>query len=129
MQSLYILFFLAYLLSLIFFLVPNIPWDIYSLSDHLNLPQLPELLSCFLYCQTHPDVNIAHEDVPLAQCPPISGQVHVFPSAVATFFTPSDKSEIGGMYHEHICAVHSWHKGPAHYDCAFMEPGTNLPGF
>lgn len=109
--------------------MPNIPRDVYSLSEHLDLPQLPELLSRFLYRQTHPDINIAHEDVPLAQCPPISGRVRVFPSAVATFFAPSDKSGIGGMYRERIRAVRSWRKGPARYDCAFVEPGTDLPGF
>ncbi|KAF8810283.1 hypothetical protein BYT27DRAFT_7253875 [Phlegmacium glaucopus] len=70
--------------------VPHVPQNIHHLSMHLNLPHLPDLLSHFLYCQTHPNLDVAHEDIPLDQCPPISGQVCTFSSAIATFFAPSD---------------------------------------
>ena len=45
------------------------------------------------------------------------------------FYAPSDLSGVGGMHRERIRAVSSWRKGPARYDCAFVEKDPDLPGF
>jgi hypothetical protein len=45
----------------------------------------------------------------------------VFRSAVVTYYAPSDESGIGGIYCEHIHTTLSWWRGPAYYDCAFVN--------
>jgi hypothetical protein len=47
---------------------------------------------------------------------------------VATFYSPSDISGVGGMRKERIRAVKSWRKGPARYDCIFVETDPDAPG-
>ena len=32
------------------------------------------------------------------------------------------------MRNEHICAVKSWRRGPAHHDCIFVETDPDAPG-
>jgi len=54
-------------------------------------------------------------------------KITVYPSAVATFFSPSDISGIGGMCCEHIHAVDSWRKGPPQHNCIFVETDPNSP--
>jgi hypothetical protein len=83
----------------------------------------------FLYSQEHPDIDIPLKDIPISQCPSFSGKVKVFPSAVATFYAPSDQSGIGGMYRERIRAVRSWRGGAPRRDCIFVEQDTDQPGF
>jgi hypothetical protein len=36
---------------------------------------------------------------------------------------------LGGQLRERIRAVRKWRKGPARYDCIFVEKDTDLPGF
>ena len=68
----------------------------------------------------------------LSKHPPISlsltRKITAYPSAVATFFSPSDISGIGGMHCEHIHAVDSWRKGPPGHDCIFVETDLDSPG-
>jgi hypothetical protein len=52
----------------------------------------------------------------------------VYPSAVTTFYAPSDILEIGGMCRECICAVKSWRKGPSRYDTIFVNSDPNMEG-
>ncbi|KAJ7442697.1 hypothetical protein B0H11DRAFT_2162982 [Mycena galericulata] len=33
------------------------------------------------------------------------------------------------MHHERIRATKSWYRGPARYDCVFLEHNKDLPGF
>ncbi|KAJ6587718.1 hypothetical protein B0H10DRAFT_2333593 [Mycena sp. CBHHK59/15] len=73
--------------------IPTLPRTPHLLAEHLHLPSLPNLIRHFLYSQDHPDLDIP---------------VKVFPSAVATFYAPSDQSGIGGLLRERIRAVHSW---------------------
>ncbi|KAF8436847.1 hypothetical protein L210DRAFT_3339360, partial [Boletus edulis BED1] len=73
-----------------------------DLAEELDIPELPTLIRRFLYDQLHPDA-----DVPLQQMPVYGGRLNVFHSAMATFFAPSDPSEIGSMYREHIRATPS----------------------
>lgn len=99
------------------------------MSGHLGLPNLPELVSRFLYEQTHPDLDIPLIDVPLGDCPDYTGKVYVYPSAIATFYAPSDRSGIGGMYRERIRSVQSWRGGAERRDCVYVEHNAELPGF
>ena len=60
--------------------------------------------------------------------PPSYEKSTVHPSAVATFYAPSDISGVGGMCYRQVCAVDNWRKGPARYDCSFVETNLNAPG-
>lgn len=59
---------------------------------------------------------------------PFDKKITVYPSAVATFFSPSDISGVGGMRSERICAVDSWRKGPPWHDCVFVETDPDSSG-
>lgn len=100
-----------------------------TLGAFLKIPGLPDMIRRFLFSQKNPDSDIPLHDVPLDDCPLYSGKVKVFPSAVATFFAPSDQSGIGGMYRERIRAVRSWRGGAPRYDCVFVEQDAEQPGF
>lgn len=52
--------------------------------------------------------------------PEINGKVHVYTSAHAVFYAPSDISGLGGLHHERIRSVKSWYGGPARRDCVFV---------
>lgn len=67
--------------------------------------------------------------VALDTCPEAPSRIFMYPSAVAMFYAPSDLSGVGGMHRERIRAVSSWRKGPARYDCAFLEKDPGLAGF
>ncbi|KAJ7189371.1 hypothetical protein GGX14DRAFT_538195 [Mycena pura] len=60
--------------------------------------------------------------------PPLPTSVMTFPSAIATFFAPSDHSSSTGLLHERIRAVPSWRNGPPRYDCVYIA-GDDQPGF
>jgi hypothetical protein len=81
------------------------------------------LIRQFLHGQLHPDSEIESlisADGALEDLPDFHEKISVYNSASATFYAPSDLSGIGGMRHEHIRAVQSWHKGPPRYDCVFV---------
>jgi hypothetical protein len=83
----------------------------------------------FIYSQEHPDIDIPTANIPIADCPLCPGKVKTFPSAVATFYTPSDQSGVGGMYRERIRAVRSWWGSAPRRDCIFVEHDTDQLGF
>ncbi|KAJ7795737.1 hypothetical protein B0H13DRAFT_2510909 [Mycena leptocephala] len=82
-----------------------------ALAALLDGPDLPTMIRRFIYSQEHPDIDIPTANIPIADCPLCPGKVKTFPSAVATFYTPSDQSGVGGMYRECIRAVRSWWGG------------------
>ncbi|KAI0028258.1 hypothetical protein K488DRAFT_80772 [Vararia minispora EC-137] len=85
------------------------PRKLQDLTDKLNMPDLPLLARQFLYFQLNP----GEEGVPdEAEYPDIVGQVHVFHSATATFYAPSDDSGLQGMRREIIRSTPSWHEQP-----------------
>ncbi|KAG2142815.1 uncharacterized protein EDB93DRAFT_1292179 [Suillus bovinus] len=94
----------------------------------LDIPSFPTLIRLFLYDQIHADNHHSSADVPLRNCPSYMGPIKIFHSAAATFITPSDPSGITGMRHEHIRVVPSWHKGPARFDCAFVNTDDRHDG-
>ncbi|KAF8490678.1 hypothetical protein F5888DRAFT_1807962 [Russula emetica] len=71
---------------------------------------------------------ISADDVPLEHCPVFVGRVHVFHSAVARFFAPSDLCGAGGMYQERIRCNPSWRDEYARYDTVFVQTGPDVGG-
>ncbi|KAI0309828.1 hypothetical protein OF83DRAFT_1278998 [Amylostereum chailletii] len=88
--------------------VCHLPRPVDMLAATINIPRLQELIRHFLYDQQFPDSEISPADAALASCPRFDGHVTVFPSAVATFYAPSDLSGIGGMHRERIRSTSSW---------------------
>jgi hypothetical protein len=99
--------------------------DVSSLTDELDIPELPQLIIRFL-CEQLDDSG-AHED-PGHSCPRFAGRVRVFNRATATFHTPSDPSNDEGMRHEVIRAAPSWLKGMPRYDCVYINSDNELIG-
>jgi hypothetical protein len=99
-----------------------------DLAKEINEPHLIEHVRRFLYDQLYPDSNLPSSDVSLNACPVFMGKVSIFLSAVATYYAPSDPSGIGGMHREHFRATPSWRRGPARYDCVFVNSHPELGG-
>ncbi|KAF8508678.1 hypothetical protein BU17DRAFT_77929 [Hysterangium stoloniferum] len=76
--------------------------------------------------QIHADPysNMSPMDDSDDQPPEIDNLIMLYPSAVATYFAPSDLSGIGGMRSECIHATPNWRKEGPHYDTVFVN--TNL---
>jgi hypothetical protein len=94
---------------------------------YLAVPQLQDLIPCFLSQQSNPDRDLPLIRIPLTLCPNFNGRIHVLPSATSLYYAPSDKSSIRRMYQERIRAVKSWRKCPARNDCAFVEYNADEP--
>ena len=87
-----------------------------ALAIELGTPSLPRLITQFISEQLHPNsMNLHHCLLPYTGC------IKNFNSATATFVSPSDPSGIGGMRHETIHALPSWHQGPVRYNCVYVS--------
>ncbi|OCH87368.1 hypothetical protein OBBRIDRAFT_850015 [Obba rivulosa] len=100
-----------------------------DLASYIGVPELPDMIRRFLYDQLAPHGEVSLDDVPISSCPQLPLRVSVYPSAVATFYAPSDLSGVGGMHRERIRAVRSWKRGPPHHDCAFTVADPGHEGF
>ena len=110
--------------------VQGIPRKLLPLAAHLNIPSLPEMISKFLYEQENQGQDgCVFDDVPPNQRPQCSGKIMAYPSAVATFYAPSNISGIKGMFRKRIRSVESWLNGPERRDCVFVEHTADAPGF
>ncbi|KAG2056601.1 hypothetical protein BDR06DRAFT_981315 [Suillus hirtellus] len=91
-----------------------------SIGQHIGVPHLHDLVHQFLHDQRNPDHLIPGHEMDVSLCPYFNGKVHVFHSATASFYAPSD-----------ICGVNAptWRNGPAHHDCVFIEHDPTLLGF
>ena len=96
-----------------------------DLATDINQPDLVLLIQQFLHIQDHS--NFPPSQLP-DNPPPFHQKLTIYPSAVASFYSPSDISGEGGMRYERIRAVDSWRKGPARYDCIFVETDPDAPG-
>ncbi|KAK7677769.1 hypothetical protein QCA50_019321 [Cerrena zonata] len=110
--------------------VRSIPKDIDRIAAHYGLRLLPSYTARFLHEQLHLDVDdigrVPDEQLPLvSQC-----RARVFPSAITTFYAPSDPSGIGGMHHERTRATPLWRRRYPRYDCVFVStgPGRGMRG-
>jgi hypothetical protein len=98
-----------------------------DLATDMDQPDFFLLIQQFLYGQDHSDSDSSTSQA-LDNLPPFHEKITVYPSAVTTFYSPSDISRVGGMCYEHIRAVDSWSKGPAQYDCIFTVTDPDVPG-
>ncbi|KAG1725443.1 hypothetical protein EDB19DRAFT_1833778 [Suillus lakei] len=55
-------------------------------------------------------------------------KLEVFNSASSMFYVPSDRSGIGGMRWEHICACPVWRNEAPRYDCVFINTDAGVEG-
>ncbi|CDO78171.1 hypothetical protein BN946_scf184918.g2 [Trametes cinnabarina] len=99
-----------------------------ALAHAISIPTFPQLIRRFLYDQLT-DASAASADISLEDCPRFKGNITVFPSAIATYYAPSDPSGPRGMHRERIRSVASWRGGPARRDCVYVAQDNDLPGF
>lgn len=94
-----------------------------QLGLQLNQPNLRHLIRIFL-SEEGVDSGIygfLPKTPAPGELPPFDERITTFPSAVATFYSPSDQCGNGGMRRERIRATPSWRGGPARYDCIFVR--------
>ena len=109
----------------------NFPSNFADLGQRTN-HDLVTLVQHFLYDQLHPDSALPGSGVSPALLPNPQSTVRVFPSAIATFFAPSDVAGMGGMYRQRIRATPLWRRGdiPApRYDTILVSTGSDTDGF
>lgn len=97
-----------------------------DLAADLDQPDFVPLIQQFVYDQENKDSEPQPNEP--AELPTFYEKITTFPSAVATFYSPSDVSGIGGMRSERIRAVDSWQNGPARYDTIFVETDPDAAG-
>ena len=101
--------------------VQNIPHDASQVTDYYDLLGLVEGIRWFLYDQLNAGSEIRGDRININWCPLFQGKLKIFKSAVAIYYAPSDPSGKGGLHHNIIHCTHSWHGGPAQYDCVFID--------
>ncbi len=106
----------------------GLKWNLATACNKLELPEFPQLLRRFLYDQIYPHARIPSSRVSIDACPDFRGKISIFFSAMATFQAPSDPCGPRGMRREYIRATPTWRKGPARYDCIFINARPELPG-
>jgi hypothetical protein len=103
------------------------------IGTEFNQPDFIRLIRLFLHEQLHADSvsnlssgsNISDGNLPEFKG---RGTIFIHNSAVAIFFAPSDISGVEGMRREHIRATPTWRKGPARYDCVFINTDADQSG-
>ncbi|KAI6004781.1 hypothetical protein EDD15DRAFT_2384735 [Pisolithus albus] len=111
--------------SFIFYIAPRKLRTLAEMGQGIGHPELPDLLSIFLFQQKNPGVDVPD----ISKCPKAIDRGYSFSSAVATFYAPSDFSGANGMHRQCIHASPSWRNGAPRYDCVFVEKDPTLPGF
>jgi hypothetical protein len=101
--------------------------DASKVAADISQPDLIPLIHHFLYDKLHPhsDSSTATSSLPL---PFFDEPISVYPSAMATFYSPSDLCGTQGMHHECIHTVPSWRHSPGRYDCVFVNMDSNAEG-
>lgn len=101
--------------------------EVQVIAAQISQPNFKKHIRQFLYEQLNPLFD--HDSINVSTAlPSFNENINVFPSAVATFYAPSDLCGVGGMRKERIRAVPSWYKGPARYDTVFVETDANAEG-
>ncbi|KAG1876353.1 hypothetical protein F4604DRAFT_1880643 [Suillus subluteus] len=99
------------------------------LADQIGEPNLMTHIQQFLHDQLrHSDSKSEASADSSSALPELHEKITLYTSAVATFFTPSDISGIGGMRYEHIRAMDTWRNSPGRYDCAFISTDPTAEG-
>ncbi|KAI0364600.1 hypothetical protein BV20DRAFT_955911, partial [Pilatotrama ljubarskyi] len=102
-----------------------------SLAQEFNIPGLQAHIRRFLYYEVHRgDPTIpSGATLSLDVCPTFAEErIHVYYSASATFYAPSDPSGVGGMRRELIRATPQWRGAGARYDCVFVNRSNRDAG-
>ena len=102
--------------------------DASKLANEISQPDLVPLICKFLQDQLYPDSDSSTSTSLSAVLPFFDELISVYPSAVATFYAPSDLCGTQGMCHKHIHAVESWRQGHGHYDCVFVNTDPAAQG-
>ena len=84
-----------------------------SFGNEIGLPNLNKLLHSFI--SEHVDY----------EWPKFQEPISIFPSAISTFYSPSDTSHPRGMHSERIQAISEWRGSKPRFDCAFIKKDTN----
>ena len=85
--------------------------------DQVDEPGLTRLIQEFIYNQYHPHLSVHN----IPHLPPFYKKITIHASAIATFYAPSNLSDIGSMKHEHIHVVSHWTKSPGCFDTLFIN--------
>ncbi|KAF6759278.1 hypothetical protein DFP72DRAFT_1031991 [Ephemerocybe angulata] len=93
------------------------PRNLDALATHIKQPRFPDSLRRFLWLQLHPDSDLDPHEIPIADCPTFHGIIHVYHSAVARFYSPSD-----------ICGVGGWRGSYPRNDTVFVEVNPDISG-
>ncbi|KAI6117126.1 hypothetical protein EDD16DRAFT_1693070 [Pisolithus croceorrhizus] len=87
-----------------------------ALATELRVPDLPNLIHCFLQLQFCPNDSCNPEDIPYHECPVYEGRIHV------------NLSGIHGMCHEYICSCPMWRNMGPHFNCVFIITDPQVEG-
>ncbi|KAG2337208.1 hypothetical protein BDR05DRAFT_978582 [Suillus weaverae] len=97
-------------------------------NNQIGEPNLMTHIQQFLHDQLrHSDSNSEASADSSSALPELYEKITLYTSAVATFFTPSDISGIGGMHYKRICAVDTWRNGPVRLFFSFKHDGVYYP--
>ena len=94
------------------------------LAHYINEPGFLLAFNQFLYSRRHPNRSVPDDVITRVN---FMGKIHVFHSAVARFYSPSDLCGAGGMYRQRIRSNPSWHGHPRH-DTVFVVTDEDQPG-
>ncbi|KAF9225582.1 hypothetical protein BS17DRAFT_869508 [Gyrodon lividus] len=94
------------------------PHTVSILAEELCIPNLSDLLRCFLFNQIHPNHPSDHSEVPLTACPHYDGHISTFNLASSRFYVPSDLSGLSGMHTKFIRSTPLWRNEEALGMCA-----------
>lgn len=95
-----------------------------ELAEELQIPHLPQLVCALLHMKIHSDNN-----QPCSTCPFFVGNIFIFNSAFATFYTPSDLCGKEGMHQEYIQACLNWRNEGSCQDYVFVVTNPDGMGF
>ncbi|KAF9487940.1 hypothetical protein BDN71DRAFT_1485194 [Pleurotus eryngii] len=105
------------------------PRFLQELGPAIGHPNLECLICQFLFDQ----INLRTDrDVALQQLPslPARTKINVYPSAISTFYAPSDFSGTEGMRHERIRAMPKWRDDVGgRYDTVYLSNESGKAGF
>ncbi|KAF8261622.1 hypothetical protein EI94DRAFT_1773380 [Lactarius quietus] len=104
------------------------PHNLFSPSQKIRQPDLPQLAHQFLFTALNPDTPIPEAVSDLLE---ITGKINVYNLAHVVFYSPSNFSGLRGMHHKRIRSAVSWHSGQPWHDCIFIEnsDSPDAPGF
>ncbi|KAI6043361.1 hypothetical protein EDC04DRAFT_2562900, partial [Pisolithus marmoratus] len=99
-----------------------------ALAVELGVPDLQNILCCFLHSQLNPTDAHDLENIPFHECPIYNGKARVYNSTCSTFFAPSDLSRIYGMHCEYIHSSPMWRNAGPCFDCVFIVTDPQAEG-